>query len=1114
MLESYIQIKETLKAVKRELLWVHLAKGLALIIAVSLLIFLLGVGLAGGLADLPWGREVYLLLWVIVLAYTSYRYVYIPLVPFLSEDNLALFIERRRPELKDSLINSIQLGRDLSNPQKARFFSHDLVAELLKDTANRLKGLDPKEIVPRRELWNNLKGLTLTIGLLGLFWAIEPGYFLGGYQTLRGGPPSAAVVPGPPLIGDFVLTYKYPMYTALSPRTVSGSSGDLKALRGSQVEITARSDRPLASANLVVNGVSSIPVRVEGNALKGSIVLLEGGNYCLEVTLPVGAGYVPSPLKSDPHSITIEEDEYPTITIQAPEEVKVVMERDKVGIQYRARDDFGLKEVRLVLEGKGVTKGLETFESAYTPSPPGADTASGVREHRGSYDWDLAVLKPSPGERLAYHLEALDNDTVSGPKVARSRTHYLEVYSPEKKHYEMLSLQEALFKEMVQVLAEELVKTPKTTPSRFAEANLPLAREALLLEQEVLRQKGLGLLDLFRKVLTDMEGDALANYTVYYSLQNMQSRLSGLFEEREERVMALRRSFADRFRGELQSHQEKEVQELEGDVLFLAELLRKERLDDFMGMDRHVDNSQQALTHLLEDLRQGKEGAADQAMKELQRLEELIKEMMEKLSQMSSHRMEEFINVDALKNLADVELARELEDMRKALESGDVEKALQSALKALDSMEKMLQQMGQSAQQYVDSTYSEALQKMQNLDKGLKDLEENEKHLAQSTEKLKKDIQSRTQEKMDGTLEGILQRQEKRLEKMQEELGQLEDRLRSHPELKEYSAQEKEVSKMLKDRGRRDGWPFMPPLGQPMGREDMEKLSEKMARLNQAKRKDPMIDTYDALSEALPNLKEKLAQQEEVLKGQDFKESLEMSRQSLKDLRYWDSETKRTSPRGLPNREAEEFNEKSSEHLSTARKLGEEMVKELESVADAFEERSKTLTQEEKETFKGQAGRQEELGNQAQMLGQSLEKLSQGNPVMGGESTGHLKEAEGHMGKATQRLSREDAPQSLTEEREALHELAQARKGLGESMERLAKGMMSRGLPMPQYVMRRRDLGEDGDRGFSPEEVKIPTAEAYKVPKEFRQDILDAMKQGLPQKYQELNKDYYRKLVE
>ncbi|MFN3467982.1 MAG: hypothetical protein ACK4WF_09830, partial [Candidatus Brocadiales bacterium] len=73
MSESYIQIKETLKAVKKELLWVRLAEGLALIIAVSLLIFLLGIGLSGVLANLPWGREAYLLLWVAVLVYTSYR---------------------------------------------------------------------------------------------------------------------------------------------------------------------------------------------------------------------------------------------------------------------------------------------------------------------------------------------------------------------------------------------------------------------------------------------------------------------------------------------------------------------------------------------------------------------------------------------------------------------------------------------------------------------------------------------------------------------------------------------------------------------------------------------------------------------------------------------------------------------------------------------------------------------------------------------------------------------------------------------------------------------------------------------------------------------------------
>lgn len=1100
--ESYTQIKQTLKAVRRELLWVRLAEGFALIFTVSLLAFLLGaslIGVAGAYRDtpLPWGREVYLTLWVIVLAYSSYRYIYLPLIPFLSEDNLALFVEKRRPELKDSIINSVQLGRDLSNPQKAQFFSHELVAQHLKDTAKRLEGLNPKEVVPRHGLWRNLKGMAAAIGLFGLLWVIEPSYFIEGYQILRKGYPTSMTVPGPPLIGDFVLTYRYPMYTGLTPRTVPGASGDLKALRGSLVEIVARSDRPLASANLVVNGVSRIPVKVEGNSLNGSIVLLEGGNYCFETTPPTPAGKEPlPPQESDPHSITIETDEYPSITLQAPEEVKVVMEKEKVGLQYRASDDFGLKEIRLVLEGKGVTKNLETFES----------TSDG-QEYRGSYDWDLSALgglRLSPGEKLAYHLEAFDNDTVSGPKVARSKTQYLEIYSPQKKHYESLSLQETLFKEMVQVLAEELVKPPKAAPSR----------DELLLQQEVLRQKGLGLLDLFRKVLTDMEEDALANYTVYYSLQNMRSRLSELFEQKEEKVSDCRRSFAASPIEDLQAHQEKEIQELEVDILFLIELLRKERLDDFLGTDRQVEDFQRSLTQLLEDLRQGKEGASDQAYKELQRLEELIKEMMEKLSNMSSHWTEEFINMDALKNLADVELASELEEMRRALERGDLEGALRAALNAIDSLEKMLQQMGQNAQQYVNSTYSETLQKMQNLDKRLKELEEREKLLSEATERLKKDIQSRTQEKLDNTLKDFFQRQEKRLEKMQEELAQLEDRLNQHPGLKEYSSEEREVSKILKDRGRRGPWPFMPPGAQPLSREELERLSEKMAHLNQAKRKDPMIDTYNDLFKGLPNLKEQLSQQEEMLKGQDLKESLEMSRQSLKDLRYWDSEVKQASPRGFPNQEAEEFNEKASEHLSTARRLGEEMTKELESLAMTLEERSKALTQEEKGAFEGLSNRQEELGNQARYLGKSLEKFSQDNPIIGPESAEHLKEAEGRMGEATERLSEKNAPQALAEEGEALYELAQARKELGQSMERLAKGMMSKGLPMPQYVLRYRDLWEDGDRGFSLEEVKIPTAEDYKVPKEFRQDILDAMKQGLPKKYQELNKDYYRKLVE
>ena len=43
--------------------------------------------------------------------------------------------------------------------------------------------------------------------------------------------------------------------------------------------------------------------------------------------------------------------------------------------------------------------------------------------------------------------------------------------------------------------------------------------------------------------------------------------------------------------------------------------------------------------------------------------------------------------------------------------------------------------------------------------------------------------------------------------------------------------------------------------------------------------------------------------------------------------------------------------------------------------------------------------------------------------------------------------------------------------------------------------------------------VSIPTPEQYEVPKEFREDILDAMRGTMPDDYQDAIKRYYETLV-
>jgi hypothetical protein len=43
--------------------------------------------------------------------------------------------------------------------------------------------------------------------------------------------------------------------------------------------------------------------------------------------------------------------------------------------------------------------------------------------------------------------------------------------------------------------------------------------------------------------------------------------------------------------------------------------------------------------------------------------------------------------------------------------------------------------------------------------------------------------------------------------------------------------------------------------------------------------------------------------------------------------------------------------------------------------------------------------------------------------------------------------------------------------------------------------------------------VEIPGAEAHRVPEEFRKDLMEAMKQGAPERYRGEVQRYYEELV-
>ena len=110
------------------------------------------------------------------------------------------------------------------------------------------------------------------------------------------------------------------------------------------------------------------------------------------------------------------------------------------------------------------------------------------------------------------------------------------------------------------------------------------------------------------------------------------------------------------------------------------------------------------------------------------------------------------------------------------------------------------------------------------------------------------------------------------------------------------------------------------------------------------------------------------------------------------------------------------------------------------------------------------------------------------------------------MSSATERLEGRDPGRGYGEQRSALDGLEQLQQQMQDAQR---GGGGSGGLPLPMFA------GKEGEGGneVSQQKVEIPEAEPGTAFQDFRKDLLDAMKQGTPERYREQVKRYYEELV-
>src|SRR5690606_13607035 len=80
-----------------------------------------------------------------------------------------------------------------------------------------------------------------------------------------------------PRINNIKLTYRYPDWSGLDPRTVD-PGGDIRAVAGTEVDLEVHTDRPLGNAEIVANG-ERVSMQTDGTVSTATLSVNEAGEY-------------------------------------------------------------------------------------------------------------------------------------------------------------------------------------------------------------------------------------------------------------------------------------------------------------------------------------------------------------------------------------------------------------------------------------------------------------------------------------------------------------------------------------------------------------------------------------------------------------------------------------------------------------------------------------------------------------------------------------------------------------------------------------------------------------------------------------------------------------------
>ncbi|MCH2606792.1 MAG: hypothetical protein MKZ63_08630, partial [Nitrospinales bacterium] len=733
------------------------------------------------------------------------------------------------------------------------------------------------------------------------------------------------------------------------------------------------------------------------------------------------------------------------------------------------------------------------------------------KETQGRFTWNLALESLEPGQEVQYYLEIKDNDNISGPNKGQSEIMRFTIFDSREALENLVQLQDELTEKMIALLATGLVEDNilKTTTKDILYGKKLLASNADALIEII------GLAQHIKN-----QAEEFGNFPQPY-LTLLNNIISGLKEIRREKIETI-----DKIQGTLMKPtpvgysllsievlNDQMITHLEQDILYLIKITNRQKMDQVMDLEDKLSELTESLQEEFENLKNKNSPLnSNQLKSKLNQIQQTLKKLLNKLSQQNQSLPDEFLNSKSYQSMDLKDMMSSIEKIQELANKGKIDEAMEQLKKMAEDLREFAEQLNQTNSSMEEMVDTKMMEQLNESMRKLEDLEKKQGRIINETSEINQKLRQQQSKKSESLVKKFFEELKKDVESIQAILSDDKSFLNAHEAMQKTSKLLEKESTIKQE---------IQSLGQKTIDSSLkENLADNFTELNDRRRQLTKIvrelnslrtQGFQEFKKNLPEIENKYDTLKELAELNDLNDFNLLFKNTYPAILLWQGNL-RTSRNLL-----EDIGGKMSADLRQITRLNGEISKKLGTLKRSIEASNESLlSDEEKNKLKKMAQQEKNIRGKTDEMRKQFQEMNQRNPMLPPTLSQNMQMAGKNLKKAESRLNQNQVQRSIESENKAMKSIQNTQKML-KDMKKSGSQMSRKGKPQNRLRLgtgSRRGSGRGGAIRMQKEKVLLPSEDQYKVPSEFREEILDAMKKETPKNYEQLVNEYYRELVQ